>query len=256
MAFSYFITFAYNRTKVDSCILVSTHKFRQFILFNRINKAYEFFIISTFIINTYYRSVNKFNNTIAFSHNLSTRIANHLTFDTSTYNRSFRTKQWNCLTHHVRSHQCTVRVIVLQEWNQRSSNRSNLLRSNVHHIYFCWSYKWEVSFKTCFNFVTNECTIFVQRSITLSYYKVFFFLSCQVNNIIIIEVYFTFFYFTIRCRDETEVIDFCVDTQRRDQTNVWTLRSFNRTKTTIVSIVNVTNFETCTVTRKTTRTES
>ena len=145
---------------------------------------------------------------------------------------------------------------MLQEWNQSSCNRSNLLWSNVHHIYFGWSYKWEVCFKTSFYFVTDECTICIQRCITLSYYKVFFLFCCQINNIIVIKVYFTIFYLTVRSRDKTKVIDFCVNTQRRDKTNIWTLRSFDRTKTTIVCVVNVTNLETSAVTRKTTRTKS
>ena len=51
-----------------------------------------------------------------------------------TNNWSFGTEEWNCLAHHVRTHECTVSIVVLEEWDEGSSNRCNLLWSNIDEV--------------------------------------------------------------------------------------------------------------------------
>ena len=53
---------------------------------------------------------------------------------------------------------------------------------------------------------------------------------------------------SIRSLNKAVLIDARVACQRVDQTDVRTFRSLNRAHTSIVRIVNVTDFETCTVT--------
>ena len=60
---------------------------------------------------------------------------------------------------------------------------------------------------------------------------------------------------TVRSGDEAKLIDGGVYTERRDKTDVRTLRALNRTEATIVCLVNVWNLETCALTRKTARTK-
>ena len=49
--------------------------------------------------------------------------------------RRFRTEQRHGLTLHVRAHQRAVRVVVLEERNQRRRDRDDLLRRNVHELH-------------------------------------------------------------------------------------------------------------------------
>ncbi len=60
----------------------------------------------------------------------------------------------------------------------------------------------------------------------------------------------------VRSFNEAEVVHHSESGERVDKTDVRTFRSFDRAETAVVRIVNVTDFEACTFTRKTTRTES
>ena len=170
------------------------------------------------------------------------------------------------MAHHVRSHECTVSVIVLQEGNQSCCNRGNLLRSYVHELHFRRGNHGIVSILTTLYRLTDEATIFVQGCVTLTDDFAFFFFSTEIHCSAVVKIYFidivafsilltTVFDNTIWRFDEAEVVDFSIYAERRDQTNVWSFRAFNRTKTTIVSVVYVTHLEAGTFTRQTTRTE-
>ena len=106
-----------NRTQIDSCTLICLTELRYCIFFNRIFETNEFLVFSTIITNTYRSSIDKFDHPCSFSCNLRTRVTYQLTFKTCTYDRSLCTKQRYGLTHHVRSHQCTVSIIMFKERN-------------------------------------------------------------------------------------------------------------------------------------------
>ena len=72
---------------------------------------------------------------------------------------------------------------------------------------------------------------------------------------VVIEVDERILYAAVRSSDEAKLIDSSVYTERRDKTDVRTLRALDRTQTTVVCIVNVTNLEACTLTRQTARTK-
>ena len=255
IAFLYALTFWADRAQVDSCALVRLTELRNSIFFNWIFKAYEFFVFSTVVADADDACIDKFDNAGTFGHNLSTWIVYKLSFNTGTHNRSLATKQWNCLAHHVRTHQRTVGVVVFQERNQRCRDRCNLHRRYVHQLYFFRCNYREVGVKTRFNLVADKRTVVVQRSVTLSDNLAFFDFSSEVSHMAVVEVNLTVLNLSIWSLDKSEIVDFSINTQRRNQTDVRTFRCFNRTKTTVVSIVHVTNLETSTVTGKTARTE-
>ena len=163
-------------------------------------------------------------------------------------------KQWNSLTHHVTSHQRTVTIIMLQERNKTSRHWGNLLWRDIYQVNRVWTNNRIICILTTLYGVTNECTIIIQWCITLSDNLVFFFFCCQEYNILVIHINLRVMYTTIRCHDETKIINLSIHTKRRYQTNVRSFRRLNWTKTTIVSIVNVTNLKTCTLSWKSTRT--
>ena len=250
------LTLITDRTKVYNHVLVSTTELRNTILLQSRLKAYKLLIICTIIENTDCSSINILNNTITFRCNHCTWILTNLLLKTCTNDRCIIMKQWNCLAHHVTSHQCTVTVIMLQEWNQTCRNRSNLLWRHVDKSNRIWIYNRVVSILTTLNKVTNKCTISIQWCITLSNNLIFLFLCSQEEYILIIHIHLSIFNTTIWCNDKAKIINLCIHTEWWNQTDVRTFRRLNRTKTTIVSIVNVTYLETCTLTWQTTRTKS
>ncbi len=70
--------------------------------------------------------------------------------------RRLRSHQRHSLTLHVRTHQGTVRIVVLKERNHRSGHRYDLVRSNVHILQIFRFNHREVTFKTSFDFFINE----------------------------------------------------------------------------------------------------
>ena len=165
-------------------------------------------------------------------------------------------QQRNGLAHHVTSHQCTVTVVVLQERNKASRNRANLLRSHVHQVNICRRHNGEVGILTTLNEVADESAIGTQRSVTLTDDVILLFLSGKINHIFVLQVNYAVNNLSIRCLDEAEVVDSGIYTERRNKTDVRTLRALDRTQTTIVCIVNVTHLEASTLTRQTARTKS
>ena len=247
------LSFITSRTEVNGHALISLTEFRNSVFLQSRFKAYKFFIFISVIQDTNSCCIDIFYNTITLCCNLSTRVFNQLFFNTCTYNRSLCTQQRNCLAHHVWSHQCTVSIVMFQERNQRSSDRSNLLWRNIHQLYLVRSNNRIISITTSFYFLTNKFAFIIQWSITLSDYLILFLFGCQIFNTFIRYIHLTISYFTIRSWNKAKFINLSIHTQRRNQTDIRTFRSFNRTQTTIMSIVYVTNLKTSTFTWQTTR---
>ena len=76
--------------------------------------------------------VDVIDNAVAFCDDHRTRIARGDLFHTGSDIRRLGTKKRNRLTLHVRTHQSTVSVVVLEERDQRCGDRNELFRRNVH----------------------------------------------------------------------------------------------------------------------------
>ena len=105
------------------CMFSSLHTDATLILMEELEKAgvtgsNEFLVLRAVIFNLDTSSINEHNLALTLSHNLSTRVTSNLRLDTGTNDRSVRTQQRNRLTHHVRSHQRTVSIIMFQERDQ------------------------------------------------------------------------------------------------------------------------------------------
>ena len=165
-------------------------------------------------------------------------------------------QQGHGLAHHVRSHQCAVGIVVLEERNQSCGNRRNLLRCYVHEVYLCGRNNGEVGILAAFHHFADKRTVVVQRGITLTDDVVFLFFSCQINHVLVLQVYNAILHLTVRSLDEAKLIDLSVYAERRNQTDVRSFRALDRTQTAVVGVVYVTHLETGTLTRQTTRTQS
>ena len=176
-------------------------------------------------------------------------------FNTSTYYRSLGSDERHSLAHHVRTHQCTVSIVVLKEWNQCGCYGSNLLRSDVHEVNLCWRYDWVVGILTAFHDFTYEVSVLLQWCITLTDNLCFLFFGRKINDIIVIDIADSVLNLAIRSLDKSEIIYLCVYTKRGDKTDVWSFRRLDRTETSVVCIVHVTYLKASTLTSKTARTE-
>ena len=97
-------------------------------------------------------------------------------------------------------------------------------------------------------------SLFVQRFICLSHNKFIFNVSRHINNFRRNHTIF-FVDFSKWGFNKTIFINSCKSCQIRNQTNVRTFWCFNWTHTSVMAIMNVTNFETGSVTRKSARTQ-
>ena len=146
-------------------------------------------------------------------------------------------------------------IVVLEEGNERCSDRGNLLRSHVHKDHVGGGHNRIVGILTAFHLLQNEGAIGIQRGITLTDDFAFFFFGTEVNNVVVVEVDLRIGHIAIRCLDEAELVDLCIDAKRRNQADVRTVRRLDRTEATIVGIVHVAHFETCALAAQTARTQ-
>ena len=84
---------------------------------------------------------------------------------------------------------------------------------------------------------------------------VLLFLGSEIYHLVIVEVGNSVLHLSIRSLDESEMVNLCIYTERRDKSDVRTFRTLDRTQTTIVCIVNVTHLKSGTLTRQTARTK-
>ena len=167
--------------------------------------------------------------------------------------RWFREQKRYSLTLHVTTHQCTVSIVMLKERNKGSRYRNNLTRRNVHILNILWRTLSIVSTMPARNKFCCKSTVFFQIFTNLSNI-VLVFIHCR--KVLIFRSCLAAFNFSVRSFKESITIDTSIDCKRNNQTNIRTFRSFNWTHAAIMRIMNITNFKTCTVTRKTSRSQS
>ncbi|KON62674.1 hypothetical protein KOEU_38420 [Komagataeibacter europaeus] len=109
------LTQIHTRHLVDTGVLVRTGVLGQVINIDTCF-AREHLVFVNFNNDT--GSIHVLDHTATSSYGSNTGVNSYSTFHTGTYQRLVSAQGWNRLTLHVRTHQCTVGVIVFQEWNQ------------------------------------------------------------------------------------------------------------------------------------------
>ena len=255
LTFGHHVALANDRVQVNRGVLVGLFELRHLVFFLCRVEGYELLVLVAVVADTDDVCVYVGHLAIAFCLYLGAAVFNQLLLDTGSYDRCLGGDQWHSLAHHVRSHQCTVGIVMLQERNKRSCYRSDLARSHVHEVHLIRCYHREVGAITRFNFRTDERTILTQRGVTLCYGHVLLVLGGEEYHVVVIQIYDAVLCLTIRGLDESEIVDLGIDTERGDQTDVRSFRSLDRTETTVVGIVYVTYLESGTVTTQTARTQ-
>ena len=243
----YMFTMANNRSLVDASTLVGTFEFQQFVSIN------TFTVISS-DFNAI--SINELDSTCMFSQLHNTGVFCSSVFHTCTYHRCFCYQQRYCLSLHVGTHQRTVGVVVFQEWDHCCRNGYYLFWRYVHIVdTFSWYNVDFTAHATGRNFSVYKVAFRIQRFVGLCYDLIFFVICSQVLNFVSYSACF-FIYYSIWSFDKSIFVDDSVCCQGTDQTDVWTFRSFDRTHSTVVGVVYVSNFEASSLSGQTARSQS
>ena len=155
--------------------------------------------------------------------------------------RRIRRDKWHSLALHIRTHESAVRIVVLEERDQRSRHRDNLLRRNVHVVDLVGCNGIDLATGLPHQDpVVRERSIVVKGSVRLSDHVALFKRSRQVVD-------------PLRdlATDDTPVWRFdesigvhpSVRRKRSDETNVRTLRGLDRAHATVMRRVNIADFE-------------
>ena len=164
-----------------------------------------------------------------------------LYFHTCSNYRSFCRQQRHCLTLHVGSHQRTVRVVVLQERNQRGSHGEYHLRGYVHIVEHMALVLLRLFAVTTGYVLVDEVSLFVQRLVRLRYMVVILLVRGHIYNLIgntrVLRIRVV--NLAVRSLHEAVLVNSCIGCKGVDQTDIRTLGSLDRTHSSVVRIVYV-----------------
>ena len=108
--------------------------------------------------------IDGIHDSVALADSNGAGIARRDLFHAGSDKRSCGAQQRNRLALHVRSHQCAVGVVVLEERNQRCGDRNQLLRRNVDVVDFVAMLQDEVAGLTHVDQFVDRCVPFLSSS--------------------------------------------------------------------------------------------
>ena len=186
--------------------------------------------------------VDVFYDAVVFGDDKHAAVVCDLMFDAGCDHRRFGTKQRHCLTLHVRSHQRTVRIVVFKERNKSGCNGYQLFGRYVHIVDAAYVNLADIFADTARNALVNEFSVFVKRFAGLRDDVLIFLVRRHISDVVGNDA-FGFFDLSVRRFDKSVFVDACVRSKRSDKTDVLSFGRFYRAHTTVVSVVNVTDFE-------------
>ncbi len=153
---------------------------------------------------------------------------------------------------HVGAHERTVRVIVLQERNQRRRDRDELLGRDVHVVDAAGRRERRVALMAAQHQLIDKRPVRVERGIGLRDRRVFLAVGIEPRDLrrdapVLDDA--------VRRLDEPEVVHPRIAGERRDESNVRTFRRLDRAHPTVLRVVHVADLESRALTREPARTE-
>ena len=153
----------------------------------------------------------------------------------------------NCLTHHVRSHQGAVGVVVLEERDEGRCHGSHLVRGDVHIGDLLPGDHGEVGLEAALHPLVEDVAVVVHLHVGEGHLLVFLFLCAHKLPAFVAQVHLAVFNLAVGGLDESEVVDLGIYAQRGDKTDVRSFRGFDRAEAAIVGVVDVSDLESCPV---------
>ena len=200
-------------------------------------------------------AVHILDDTVAFRRHQHAAVASHLALESGADDRAVRAHERNGLAHHVRAHQRTVGVVVLEEGNQRGGDGRNLVRRHVDVLDLLRRHQWEVTLEAGLDDVVLERAVIVEAHRRLRDDGAVLLLGGQVGDALSANLGYALLDFAVRRLDEPEAVHLGVHAKGADQTNVRSFRRLDGAEATVVRVVHVTDLKTGALTGETTGTE-
>src|SRR5690606_981314 len=239
----------HDRTLVDVGVLVGTGVLREVVDIYTHFAGDVFFVVHA---NHDTLGVNVVNHAATTRLHGCAGVDRNGSLNAGTDQRLLRTQAGNRLALHVGAHQSPVRVVVLQERNQRGSNGNNLRRRHVHVMNVLRRGHQRFARLTASNQVVNKAAFFVQLRVRLGNDVVAFFDGGQVIDLI---ADLTVDDLVVRRLEEAVLVQTSVQRHRVDQADVRAFRRFDGAHTAVVSRVHVTDFKAGALARQTARSQ-
>ena len=181
-----------------------------------------------------------------------TRIGCDVTLHAGAHKRLLGFQGRYCLPLHVGAHQCAVRIIVLEERDQRCRNRHHLLRRYVHELHVRRRLHSELIHVADVDQVFDEPILCIQRRRCLSNHILRFINGRQVLNVV---SHHTVNHLAVRRLQKAVFVGARVGRERIDQANVRAFRGLDRANPAIVGRMHITDLEAGPLTGQTARAE-
>src|SRR5690606_8427269 len=242
----YHVTFFHQRTLVNAGVLVGTGVLGQGVDIHTGLARLHFVIVDA---DNDTAGIDRVDHTTTAGGNADTGVPGHVALHPGTHQRLLGTQGRNRLALHVRTHEGTVGIVMLEERDQRGSNRYNLARRHVHQGDFFRRLDAE------FVHVTHSHQLFHQLAIThfgtgLGDDMVGFFDGGQEHDLVgddgVLDA-------AVRAFQEAILVGPRIGRQGVDQADVRTFRRFDRAHATVGSRVHAAHFETGTLAGQTAR---
>ncbi len=178
------------------------------------------------------------------------RVDRHGTLDAGTDDGLLRTQTRHGLTLHVRAHQRTVRIVVLEERNQRGCNRHDLRRRDVHVLDAVRRDHHRFAGFTRRHEFVDERAIVADRRVCLRDHVAAFLDRRQIVDLV---GHLAVDDLAVRRLEEAVFVQVRIQRERVDETDVRTFRRFDRAHAAVVGRVHVADFEARALARQTAR---
>ena len=179
----------YGGLERDGGILVRTAVTRKFVGRDFRFERGQYLVFRTLVFDLYLGSVGENDLAVALGHNLDAAVGDHILLDTRADDRGFRCHQGHGLAHHVRAHQRTVGVVVLEERDEAGRNRSDLVRSHVHQVHLVRRNHGEIGSLTRLDTLgLQEIALVVDRHVRLRHNLALFLLGRVVVDVRVVQV--------------------------------------------------------------------
>ena len=167
-------------------------------------------------------------------------VARGATLNTGAHDWRVWLKEWNCLTHHVGTHQGAVCVVMLKERNQRGGHRDHLLWRYVHEVNARWLNKFEAIALTAVDALAHKVRVAIKLGVCLGNCVALLFVGGEVDHVgrdaALLDA-------AVWRLDEAELVDAAEGRERTDQSDVWSFWRFNWADAAVVAVVDVANVE-------------
>src|SRR5579859_6281314 len=185
-------------------------------------------------------------------HDGDARVAGHGLFHAGADQRRLGPDQRHGLTLHVRAHERAVRVVVLEERDQRRGHGHELLRRHVDEVDVLGTGHHEVAILAAVREIGQHHVLVIDRRVRLGDRIAALFHGGEVDDLVGDDAVDNL---AVRALDEAVLIDAGIGRQRVDQTDIRTFGGLDRADTAIMGRVHVAHFEAGALTGQTTRPE-